>query len=107
MFSKKHESSRILKSLKIRDFLYLPAPQTFIRPYANPDFAKSEAAFSKTMFERRRRRSEFGLPVLGFASLQISGKIAGFAYSLDFLVLFFKKKGHRILNFNDLKIPLK
>ena len=30
------------------------------RPYANPDFAKSEAAFSKTMSEDRRRRAEFG-----------------------------------------------
>ena len=49
------------------------------RPYANPDFAKSEAVFSKTLFERRRRRSE-----LGFAPPEISSKIAGFAYSLDF-----------------------
>jgi hypothetical protein len=61
--------------------------KTVIRPYANPDFAKSEAVFSKTLSETRRRRGEFG-----FAPPEISGKIVGFAYSLDLFGSFYIKE---------------
>jgi hypothetical protein len=60
IFSNKHGSSQIFG---VTHVLFNELINKGVgRPYANPDFAKSEAAFSKTMFERRRRRSEFGFP---------------------------------------------
>ena len=74
---------------------------TFGRPYGNAGFAKSEAVFSKTLFEARRRRGEFG-----FVPPEISSKIVGFAYSLDFFGSFLvKQKRMKHLIVSRLRLP--